>query len=44
MTDNEIRCPCGLRTHMESEDCERTDCNKCCPIAKEESEDDTDDC
>ena len=36
MTDNEIKCPCGLREHMESEDCDKTDCDKCCPLATEE--------
>lgn len=27
------RCPCGLREHMEEEDCETTDCECCCPVA-----------
>ena len=30
----EIKCPCGLRNHMEEEDCEKTNCNACCPLTK----------
>lgn len=28
----EIKCPCGLRNHMEEEDCKKTNCNACCPL------------
>lgn len=41
MTDNELKCPCKIRIHMEQDDCDRTECDKCCPLAQEESEDDT---
>ena len=30
----EIKCPCGLRNHMEEEDCKKTNCNTCCPLTK----------
>ena len=30
----EIKCPCGLRNHMEEEDCKKTNCNACCPLTK----------
>ena len=30
----EIKCPCGLRNHMEEEDCKETNCNACCPLTK----------
>ena len=30
----EIKCPCGLRNHMEEEDCKNTNCNACCPLTK----------
>lgn len=36
MTDNEIKCPCGLRKYMEADDCNKTDCDKCCPLVTEE--------
>ena len=29
---SEIKCPCGLRKHMEDEDCRRTLCCECCPM------------
>ena len=38
-----IKCPCEVRMEMDWEQCDRTDCEKCCPLAQEESEDDTDD-
>lgn len=28
------KCPCRLRDYMELEDCDKTDCVKCCPVAK----------
>ena len=30
----EIKCPCGLRNHMEEEDCRKTNCNACFPLTK----------
>ena len=30
----DIKCPCGLRGHMESEDCDKTNCDDCCPLAR----------
>ena len=30
----EIKCPCGMRNHMETEDCKNTDCNACCPLTR----------
>lgn len=30
---DEIKCPCGLRHNMEEEDCAKTDCDICCPLA-----------
>lgn len=30
----EIKCPCGLRNHMEEEDCKKISCNACCPLTK----------
>lgn len=30
----EIKCPCGLRNHMEEEDCKKTNCDACCPLTK----------
>lgn len=35
----EIKCPCGLREHMEADDCNKADCDKCCPIAKGDNDD-----
>lgn len=29
----EIKCPCGLRSHMTEEDCNTTRCDECCPLA-----------
>lgn len=34
MIMEDIKCPCGLRGHMESEDCDKTNCNDCCPLAR----------
>ena len=28
----EIKCPCGLRHHMDADDCLRTNCTECCPL------------
>lgn len=33
---NDIKCPCGLREHMEESDCRKTECDKCCPLAADE--------
>ena len=30
---NEIKCPCGLRESMEEKDCQKTNCELCCPLA-----------
>ena len=30
----EIKCPCGLRNHMEEDDCKKTNCNACCPLTE----------
>ena len=32
----DIKCPCGLRNHMDEEDCNKTNCDDCCPLAKGE--------
>lgn len=29
----DIKCPCGLRGYMEEEDCSKTPCDACCPLA-----------
>lgn len=29
-------CPCHLRDQMELEDCDKTDCAKCCPVAMQQ--------
>lgn len=29
-------CPCGLRGYMEDEDCQKTECSECCPLQKED--------
>ena len=33
----EIKCPCGLRDDMEHEDCQKTNCDSCCPLAKSQT-------
>lgn len=33
----EIKCPCGVRNHMEEEDCKKTNCNACCPLTKSQT-------
>lgn len=33
---DELKCPCGLRNHMDSEDCRKTLCCDCCPLQKKE--------
>lgn len=30
-----LKCPCGLRSYMEEDDCSKTKCNDCCPLSKE---------
>ena len=37
MNEKELSCPCGLRDFMEADDCERADCNMCCPIKRAEA-------
>lgn len=32
-----ITCPCGLRGYMETCDCEKTDCNECCPLMESDN-------
>ena len=36
MIDKEIKCPCGYREYMEEHNCEKIDCDKCCPLALQE--------
>ena len=31
---NDIKCPCGLREHMEETDCNNTNCDDCCPLTE----------
>lgn len=33
----ELKCPCGLREHMDEEDCRKTLCCECCPLQKEDT-------
>lgn len=30
-----ITCPCRLRDYMDTEDCDKTPCAVCCPLAAE---------
>lgn len=39
MSDNKIKCPCGMREFMEADDCNKTVCDKCCPMAKGDNDD-----
>ena len=32
-----IECPCGYREYMEEHHCEQTDCDKCCPLALQDT-------
>lgn len=32
----EIKCPYGLRSHMESEDCDKTNCDDCCQLINDD--------
>lgn len=32
----EIKCPCGLREHMDEWDCAESDCEECCPLSNGE--------
>lgn len=34
---DKLKCPCGLRNHMEAEDCKNTDCNACCPLTRSQT-------
>ena len=32
-----IKCPCGLRNDMETEDCKNTNCNACCHLTRQQT-------
>lgn len=34
---NNIKCPCSLRQYMELEDCDKTDCEQCCPLVEKKT-------
>lgn len=34
----DIKCPCGMRDHMDDEACNAADCDDCCPLAGGDAE------